>query len=961
MSDLAFHFSNPWLLFLIIPALALTLIPFFLIPKKFRNTRNRVISVTLHSLVAVFLVTIIAGLTITFTVPNRENELMIVIDSSDSNTESAEAKEEYMQNIINMSSGYKVGIVTFGYDAVYAAPLSYDTQEIYEEYLASAKPDTTATNIADALKFASEKFTNKKTAKIVLLSDGFETDKDAIEQAQLIASQGIRIDTVNFPDESHADIMITDVETPTERIITQQDTKFELTVVSTNEEDVSATITVYDNDFDEVLPQPYTISPGEQKIEVTHQFDTAGMHDLIFEIKTTAGDTEDHLTQNNIYQSHVNITVFDNILIIENYPGEAQALYNILTEQYTNVETVNIRTDAGQLPTTAKELCAYEQVILVNISNADLHADTMPANFVESLYEYVYNLGGSLFTVGGENDTGADGSTVPHAYNPEDMNNGELGTLFQEMLPVQAIDYTPPTAVMLVIDSSGSMSGGKFPAAKTAAEYILDFLIDQQNKNGTEEGGMNSYCGVMTFNTSAIEQIQVLPVVQGEAIRNIITHLGEGESTSSGGTVFSGAIDLAGRALAAVDVPIKHIVLITDGNPDDHLEQNGANDNNWYGKYIDYNNENDISMSIVTIGADSGDKTTMEKAADRANGRYIDIPLRSGGGADSVTAMAGEITTFLQTDLQAVQQVEDEFIPTVGDQTSIFNGVDLSKPLPMLGGYYGTKLKNDDSVVSPLMNRFVPIYAAWNFGEGRVGSFMCDIGGKWSGEFVSSETGILIIKNICESLGPVQELEPDKLDFTIRETTQNYTNRIDVYTDLDEGQSVDIDITVISTNSAGQSANVNYMDGVPVEPLGDDSVSFNFSIAYTGLYRIVISKVDAQGNVIAKVTTYRHFSYSDEYDSTLSAADGAQLLSDIASNGNGEVIEDPVQIFATFVARLSRTFDPALTLLIISAVFILLDIAVRKFKFKWLHEIIRDRKALKEMNDSTNNQGGKAD
>ena len=57
---------------------------------------------------------------------------------------------------------------------------------------------------------------------------------------------------------------------------------------------------------------------------------------------------------------------------------------------------------------------------------------------------------------------------------------------------------------------------------------------------------------------------------------------------------------------------------------------------------------------------------------------------------------------------------------------------------------------------------------------------------------------------------------------------------------------------------------------------------------------------------------------------------------------------DPVQTIMSFERTLDRTYDPALVLLILSAVFILLDIAVRKFKFKWPHEIIRERKLLKE-------------
>ena len=155
MTDLKIVFSNPWLLFALIPALLLIFIPFFRIPKKFRGTRNRVISVTLHSLAAVLLVLLLAGMTLAFSVPNRENELLIVVDMSDSGSEQKDTRDEYIQTLINMSDdNYKVGIVTFGYDAVYAAPLAYGGQGTFRQYLAAEKPDTSATNIAGALEFA---------------------------------------------------------------------------------------------------------------------------------------------------------------------------------------------------------------------------------------------------------------------------------------------------------------------------------------------------------------------------------------------------------------------------------------------------------------------------------------------------------------------------------------------------------------------------------------------------------------------------------------------------------------------------------------------------------------------------------------------------------------------------------------------------------------------------------------
>ena len=128
----------------------------------------------------------------------------------------------------------------------------------------------------------------------------------------------------------------------------------------------------------------------------------------------------------------------------------------------------------------------------------------------------------------------------------------------------------------------------------------------------------------------------------------------------------------------------------------------------------------------------------------------------------------------------------------------------------------------------------------------------------------------------------------------------------------------------------------------------------------TGVYSILIEKIDAEGNVLADITLTQTFSYSDEYDAIRDAQDGADFLASLAQSGGGAVITDPVEIFATFEKFLRKTTNPALPFLIVIMVCILLDIAVRKFKFKWLHEIIRDKKAMKELNDTnTKAQGEK--
>ena len=51
--------------------------------------------------------------------------------------------------------------------------------------------------------------------------------------------------------------------------------------------------------------------------------------------------------------------------------------------------------------------------------------------------------------------------------------------------------------------------------------------------------------------------------------------------------------------------------------------------------------------------------------------------------------------------------------------------------------------------------------------------------------------------------------------------------------------------------------------------------------------------------------------------------------------------------FDSFEKTLKLTYDPRIVFLILTIIFVLLDIAVRKFKFKWPHELMRERKMRK--------------
>ena len=910
MQNFRIHFAHPWLLLLLIPAIALTLFPYFKANKKYRKTRNRILSMVFHGLAITLAILLLAGISFRYEKPNLENELIILVDNTDSNEESADAKSDFVESLISISDGkYRLGVVKFGHGQVLAGEMSYDLEKVLEDYLTCDAPDSTATDLASALKYAKSLFKNPATSKIVVVSDGIETDNAATSVIKAIAAEGVKVDTVLYPNKENDEIQIYSVKTPDTRIILGDNFVTELTVRSNLAAEKDFIVSAYDNgQLIGSMLLTLADTGKEQTFELVLSLKERGMHEILFKIESD----DDTVKENNEYRVYINLEAFDNVLLVERNEGDGKRLADVLNENFT-VTDLSISDDLADMPKNIEQLAQYEQVILVNIAYSD-----MPAGFEELLNEFVYSLGGGLFTVGGELDE-VNGAKVPHAYNRNDI---AASTYFKQMLPVNVADFTPPIAVMIVVDASASMSMGKLDAAKEGAEACLQPLDN------------SDYAGVISFQTRASEEISILACTDTNKVllRDTISGIGKGDDGAHGGTIFSDAIMRAGRALSVIDnVERKHIILVTDGNPGDTFET--------YKPYIEENVKDGITMSIITIdNTDSSLIDQMNRAAELGGGKHHSIPY-------SQLSTIGQ-TMYDEISVGAIPDINygEPFNLTIKDRTPAVAGIIDDSYLPQLSGYYGTSAKNGASVA--LMGTYVPIYAEWKYGEGSVGSFMCDLSGIWSDEFMTSLVGQQIIKNIVNSLFPMHDVTANAIDYVLK--TDNYHYQLNVH-GIAENETIEVMVTPLSEHLLSIIE-----EGVTVTAL-ESNRRFNFIIKDAGLYEIMIKKYDELGNELSSVVFHEAFSYSEEYNTfTDRIPIGKELMTLLAEHGNGLVVEDPAIVFESFDRTIKKEFDPRVIFLILSIIFVLLDVAARKFKFKWPHEIIRERK-LKKADEAVKN------
>ena len=226
---------------------------------------------------------------------------------------------------------------------------------------------------------------------------------------------------------------------------------------------------------------------------------------------------------------------------------------------------------------------------------------------------------------------------------------------------------------------------------------------------------------------------------------------------------------------------------------------------------------------------------------------------------------------------------------------------------------------------------------------------MCDLsGGDWSGDFMKNEFGERFICNVVNALFPTENIRPRDIDLELDQ--DNYTTSMNIFADLDESETLELTIRRRGTEFRDGEEVVSKM----VWSASDAYSRYSFQTLRAGIYEITLQKKDADENVIvgSEYRTYVSFSYSKEFDAFIDRTGCAEFMRTLAERGNGALLEteEAGKIFEDFSRGMQKTYNPTLVFMIIALVLFLLDVAVRKFKFKWPHEIVqawKEKKASK--------------
>ena len=537
-----------------------------------------------------------------------------------------------------------------------------------------APPAGSSTDLAAALRMAGALLPRdaRYAPEIVLLSDGWATagapPADALPDGVAVSY------VVPPPLGDHPLAVVHALEVPpTERAGEQFDVNLSLQAAEATDARlrlwIGSTL---------VADGQVHLEPGETHLTLPGLVGTPGFTEL--RVTLDAGQSSSSLAAVTVAKPA------GRVLVLEDEPHTADGLVPLLQGQGLQVD----RQPSSSLPPSATALAADDGIVLVNTPATSLSLDQQ-----RTLQSYVQDLGHGVVVVGGA-----------RAFGP----GGYQDTPLDDMLPVSAEPPVEPQqgslALFLVIDRSGSMdivTGGsstskgatKMAMAREAAMQAAQLLQPDDT------------LGVIAFDSS-FQWIVPPTKLQGPAdiqrAQSLISTIKAG-----GGTSILPPLQAAFEAAAQTSAPLKHIILMTDGESNDR----------GYEDLLSRTAAEQITLSTLAIGSDA-DTKLLASLARLGGGRYY-FTERS----TQIPLIASKETTILTRN--AI--VEGQVGALVAEPSPILRS--LAGDFPPLQGYVATTRK-DRAVTALETERGHPLLAHWQYGLGRVVAWTSDAQQGWT-------------------------------------------------------------------------------------------------------------------------------------------------------------------------------------------------------------------------------------
>ncbi len=558
-----------------------------------------------------------------------------------------------------------------------------------------AQPDRDATAIAKALAFSAATFPDGKIRRLVLLSDGYDTEGHATEAARSLKGSGvsgIEFFTVPLQNPARPEVLVEKFTLPGDL---REGEPFDATATLRSNVETTGKVRLFADGF-VAGEQPATLKPGSNTIVFRNL--RPGQNRTTYEVEIQP--EQDTLPENNRAQATSLQRGKPRILIIDPAEDRLQPLKGALRAEKIEVESRPLQG----LPTKIEELQGFDALILSDVSALHLSREQM------QLYaRWVKDFGGGFAMLGGENSFGV---------------GGYFRTPIETILPVKT-DHddraeTPSVAMIIILDSSGSMNAQvagqtKMSLANQGAALALDVL---QPKD---------LLGVMAVDTK-IHPIAPLArhSNKAEVSRNILR-----VNAGGGGIYVYTSLLEAFAQLREVNAKIKHVILFSDAADAEEKAAGEMPDGSQVpGTALDLAaamTSARITTSVVALGG-SGDKDVA----------FLKQLALIGAGRFYLTSDALTLPQIFTTETMRVAQSslsEDPVSAVPVRRAEVLEGIRWDQA-PLLLGHNVTKLKPTADLLLATETGD-PLLATWRYGLGNVAAFTSDAKSRWASEWLT--------------------------------------------------------------------------------------------------------------------------------------------------------------------------------------------------------------------------------
>lgn len=608
----------------------------------------------------------------------QEQRLAVVflIDASESiqPTQYEAASKQINAAIAKLKPTDKFGIIGFAREAAVLLEIRQKQEQPTEilpivslETLTEQTIRRDGTDVLIALKRAIALLPDNCHRRIVLFSDGIHNTGGTSLQnyIPLISASDVEILTVPLGTVNDA-VRVVQLQMPSQ---VRKGQSFEISaVIETDGGIPTLTATLY---RDETLIGEYewTLLSGIHPLSLTtEQSSKEGNHRYTLRL-----DVTDEIPENN--RGHGVVTIQDkpHALYVEGNLARAAALETVLEENGFVVEAIS----PTEMPAALVELQRSHVLILSNVS-----AETLSSEQLQSIENYVRDLGHGLVVIGGG-----------RAYGP----GGYTDTALERVLPVEMTprERKDAVAIVFVLDTSGSM------ANYVEARQKIGLAIEGV-RTGIRNLDEEDEAGILSFNVD-VHTISDL-TSDHDALHQAVSRL----RPTGGTTKMEGATKRAYDMLKANDAKRKHIVLLSDGKSDGDTSA-----------FLDLAEQiAEAQISITTIAIGDANKELLTQFAENGDGRAVFV--------ENIQQLPAILTEAVRETQRYI--VQETFQPVItAANESLVAGIGTPPPLH---GYVATAEKETAQVFIH-SHKDEPILAGWNFGLGKAIAWTSDVKSEW--------------------------------------------------------------------------------------------------------------------------------------------------------------------------------------------------------------------------------------